>query len=218
MAKSPSRKHLCLKKLQGSAKAIRYGDDKGACETIFSYGFIEDTMASAKVLFLDLPVPRDDPLGPAKQAISNAAPGFLFRDKDGRIEWESDYVWLVLVNEEDGLGLKLKQTIDGSIEIEAAWKENELNDPSKLHGLLQEEPLWDIYQARAVELLLDRTGRQIETLGSVVGEPAPEEAGREGPRGLASRLRSLELDMLRHAWDMLNDQVRTLLPLAFLSC
>ena len=35
---------------------------------LFSYGFIEDTMISAKELFLDLDIPDDDPLKPAKKA------------------------------------------------------------------------------------------------------------------------------------------------------
>jgi hypothetical protein len=42
---------------------ITYGDDKGACEMLFSYGFIEDEMQSARELFLDLSIPGDDPLG-----------------------------------------------------------------------------------------------------------------------------------------------------------
>ncbi|KAL8688660.1 MAG: hypothetical protein Q9224_004825, partial [Gallowayella concinna] len=45
---------------------ITYGDEKGACEMLFSYGFIEDTMTSARELFLDLDIPDDDPLKVAK--------------------------------------------------------------------------------------------------------------------------------------------------------
>ena len=33
---------------------ITYGDEKGACEMLFSYGFLEDTMRCAKELFLEL--------------------------------------------------------------------------------------------------------------------------------------------------------------------
>jgi len=84
------------------ADQTRYGDDKGACENIFSYGFLEDTMASAKVVFLNLDIPDDDPLRPAKIYVCNTAPGFRLVDKDDKIEWESDFVWLVVVNEEDG--------------------------------------------------------------------------------------------------------------------
>jgi hypothetical protein len=85
-----------------SADTASYGDDKGACENIFSYGFLEDSMASANVVFLDLDIPDDDPLRPAKIYVCNAAPGVRLVDKKDNIEWESDFVWLVVVNEEDG--------------------------------------------------------------------------------------------------------------------
>ena len=54
-------------------------------------------------MFLDLDIPDDDPLRPAKIYVSKVAPGFRIFEKDGNIEWESDFVWLVVVNEEDGL-------------------------------------------------------------------------------------------------------------------
>ncbi|KAJ4351299.1 uncharacterized protein N0V89_006638 [Didymosphaeria variabile] len=86
---------------KGGEITITYGDDKGACENIFSYGFLEDSMTSAKIMFLNLDIPDDDPLRPAKIYVCNTAPGFRLVDQKDRIEWESDFVWLVVVNEED---------------------------------------------------------------------------------------------------------------------
>lgn len=86
-----------------SADQFRYGDDKGACENIFSYGFLEDTMSSANAMFLNLDIPDDDPLRPAKIHVCNTAPGFLLLEKADHIDWEGDFVWLVVVNEEDGM-------------------------------------------------------------------------------------------------------------------
>ena len=45
-------------------------------------------------MFLDLDIPMDDPLRPAKIAVNVAAPGFRISEKDGQIEWESDFIWL----------------------------------------------------------------------------------------------------------------------------
>ncbi|KAI4772218.1 SET domain-containing protein, partial [Aureobasidium sp. EXF-8845] len=45
---------------QNGEITITYGDDKGACEMLFSYGFIEEEMQSARELFLDLSIPGDD--------------------------------------------------------------------------------------------------------------------------------------------------------------
>lgn len=81
---------------------FRYGDDKGACENIFSYGFLEDAMPSANAMFLNLDIPDDDPLRPAKIHVCNTAPGFLLMEKADDVQWEGDFVWLVVVNEEDG--------------------------------------------------------------------------------------------------------------------
>ncbi|KAI1516124.1 SET domain containing protein [Pyrenophora tritici-repentis] len=194
---------------QGGEITITYGDDKGACENIFSYGFVEETMTTAKVIFLDLDIPDDDPLRPAKMYVSTAAPGFRLFEQNGAIEWESDYVWLVVVNEEDGLDFKIRQTIDGKKEIQSFWKEQEL-DTVKLRVQLEEDPAWDVFQLRATVLLENRVDAQIETLkGSA--RTKREATIRDVPWTLAERLRSLELDMLERALLTLDRQKAKLL-------
>ncbi|KAF1967888.1 SET domain-containing protein [Bimuria novae-zelandiae CBS 107.79] len=194
----------------GEEITITYGDDKGACENIFSYGFIEDTMSSAKVMFLNLDVPDDDPLRPAKIYVCNTAPGFRLVHKEDTVEWEGDFVWLVVVNEEDGIDFKVRQTVDGEKEIQAFWKESELNDASKIRAYLEKDPLWEVFQLRAVVLMQGRVHAQIERL-HVVGSPEREGTVRERPWHLAARLRTLELELLRKTAEILDNKRATLL-------
>lgn len=188
----------------------RYGDDKGACENIFSYGFLEDNVTSAKVIFIDLEIPDDDPLRPAKIFVSTAAPGFRLFEVDNNINWESDFIWLVVINEEDGLDFKIRQTIDGKREIQAFWKEKELQDTSKLREYLQEDSMWELYQLRATVLLQQRVEMQIDTLQEMRGHRR-ESSIREMPWRLAEQLRSLELSMLESARSVFEEQVRFML-------
>ncbi|KAF1918517.1 hypothetical protein BDU57DRAFT_444203 [Ampelomyces quisqualis] len=189
---------------------ITYGDDKGACESIFSYGFLENNTTSAKVMFLDLDIPDDDPLRPAKLFISTVAPGLRIFDKDGSVDWESDYIWLIVVNEEDGLDFKVSQTIDGKREIQAFWKEKELDDTSKMKEYLQEDPAWDVFQLRATVLLQNRVEEQIEAIQATPNS-THEMTVREIPRRLAEQLRRLELEMLQRATSALDNQKTNLL-------
>jgi hypothetical protein len=162
-------------------------------------------MASAKVMFLDLDIPDDDPLRPAKIFVSTAAPGFRIFEKDESIGWESDYIWLVVINEEDGLDFKVRQTTDGKREIQAFWMEKEL-ELSKLFERLQKHPAWDVFKLRATVLLQQRVELQLETLQNTMG--ATREASvREIPWKLADRLRSLELTMLERAVSAFESQV-----------
>jgi hypothetical protein len=165
-------------------------------------------MSSAKVMFLDLDIPDDDPLRPAKKFVSNAAPGFRIFEREDTIDWESDYIWLVVINEEDGLDFRIRQTIDGKREIQAFWKERELEDCSKIRTYLQEDPAWDVFQLRATVLLQNRIETQIGTIQATQGL-AQDLTIRDIPWRLAERLRSLELEMLKRATAALDSKVRT---------
>lgn len=186
---------------------ITYGDEKGACESIFSYGFLENDMDAARVMFLDLDIPDDDPLRPAKMFVSTAAPGFRIFDKESGLDWESDYIWLVVINEEDGLDFKIRQTVNGKREIQAFWRERELDDTSKLHNYLKEDPAWDIYQLRAVVLLQQRVEAQLEAIQNM-HDLQKSSTIRDTPWRLAERLRKLESAMLGRALLTLQTQVR----------
>lgn len=158
-------------------------------------------------MFLDVEIPDDDPLRPAKMFVSTAAPGFRLFDKAGGVDWESDFIWLVIVNEEDGLDFRVRQTIDGKREIQSLWRDNELDDTSKLREYLREDPMWDVYQLRATVLLHSRVDAQINILKEF-GDPGIDASVREGPWRLAERLRALELQMLERATETFESQVR----------
>lgn len=159
-------------------------------------------------MFLDLDIPDDDPLRPAKIFVSTAAPGFRIFDEGNDIGWESEFIWLVVVNEEDGLDFKIRQTTDGKREIQAFWKDREL-DTSKLQKYIQEDPAWDVFQLRATVLLQQRVEAQMETLQETQ-DVKLDASIRDTPRRLAERLRILELEMLERAVSTLDRQVRKL--------
>jgi hypothetical protein len=165
-------------------------------------------MTSAKVMFLDLDIPDDDPLRPAKIYVSKVAPGFRIFEKDGTIHWESDFIWLVVVNEEDGLDFKVRQTTDGKRDIQSFWKEQAL-DTVKLREHLEQDPAWDVFRLRATVLLQNRVDVQIDTLKESKGATR-ESTMRDMPWRLAERLRNLELDMLERAASTLDSEVRPL--------
>jgi hypothetical protein len=160
-------------------------------------------------MFLDLDIPDDDPLRPAKVFVNTAAPGFRIFEKDNSIDWESDFIWLVVVNEEDGLDFKIRQTIDGKREIQAFWKERELGDTSKMREHLQKDPAWDVFQLRATVLTQNRLEVQVGTIQAAQGL-TQQNSIRDVPWRLAERLRGLELAMLERAIMVLDGQVRNL--------
>ncbi|KAL8707423.1 MAG: hypothetical protein Q9220_007542 [cf. Caloplaca sp. 1 TL-2023] len=194
----------------GDEVSITYGDDKGACEMLFSYGFIEDSMTSARELFLDLEIPDDDPLKLAKKAVSKSAPGFKLSDHGGSIDWEGDFVWLICVNEEDGLDFRLLQTLDGEQELQMLWNDYEIQDVTKFQGLLQKEQLWDVFRLRAVATLQARVEQQLLALEQ--GASRIKDSMRDSAPSLASRqtimrLRELEEGLLLQAYERFESKV-----------
>ncbi len=192
---------------------VSYGDEKGACEMIFSYGFLEDGSTTAYDLFLDLELPNDDPLGGPKKAVSTCAPGVrLIGDPQG-VRWEGDYVYLICVNEEDGLKFELVQTTDGEQELQVLWQGQDLSDTSKLKALLQANPLWHVYNLRAVYIIQVRIDQQLQRLygtAEVENRDLKEGTGiREGPWKLAMKLRELETGFLEQAYADFEEMVRT---------
>ncbi|KAL8811871.1 MAG: hypothetical protein Q9200_001459 [Gallowayella weberi] len=188
---------------------ITYGDEKGACEMLFSYGFIEDTMASARELFLDLAIPDDDPLKLAKKSISRSAPGFKLFQKGDAVDWEGDFVWLVCVNEEDGLRFGLVQTIDGKQELKVLWKDIEMSPESSFANLLKGERLWDVFQLRATIIIQGRVEQQLLALErrKATSSPMPDGDKNTGTLHRIILLRELEETLMLQAYDELEKKV-----------
>lgn len=195
---------------EGEEVTITYGDGKGACEMIFSYGFLEEDVDSARDIFLDLQSPDDDPLARAKKAVASSAPGVRFFASKNQLRWESDYLWLLCVNEEDGLEIQLAHTVDGVQELSLTWQNQHLRNEAELRALLQAHQLWNVYQLRAVSLLQERVETQLRLLydsEEAVQKKAEEIVVRASPRSLALRLRSLESELLGQFYEYLENEV-----------
>jgi hypothetical protein len=180
----------------------------GACEMIFSYGFLDSSAQSAREMFLNLTIPPDDPLRLAKAKVSEAAPGVrLYEDSTGSVMWESDFVWWACVNEEDGLDFQVLQSNDGHKELKVVWKGHEF-EPKDLGQLLQQDELRDIFALRSLVLIQQR----VEEQGSQINETeamfeAAKHEIREETWQLIRRLRDLELDLLTKAFTRLENDV-----------
>ena len=197
---------------------ITYGDEKGACEMIFSYGFLEDSMESAESLFLSLTIPNNDKFRVEKARLADCAPGFKLIDTgDSEIDWTGDFIWLLCVNEVDGLRFEIARTVDGEEEVGAFFRDTELaGGAAGLHFLLQDSELWDVYKLRAVAILQQRVFDQLQLLYTTQEDVEAVEHGgesniRDGPYRLAMTLRRLEFDLLEEAYEILEAQVRILL-------
>ena len=153
------------KKLKkGHEITITYGDKKGASEMLFSYGFIESETASAQELFLDLDIPTDDPLRKAKKAAFDVAPGFKLSMVNGKTRWDGPFVWLACINEEDGLDMKMLQTVDGKSELAVFWHGSLIFGIRALQDALQSDRMWDLFQLRASAIVQARIEQQITGL------------------------------------------------------
>ena len=187
---------------------ITYGDEKGACEMLFSYGFIHEGTSSAIELFLDLDVPVDDPLRIAKKAAARSPPGFRLFAGDG-VEWEGPFVWLLCVNEEDGLKFKLMQSNNGERELQVSWKDQDVNDLSKFRKTLCEDEMWDVFRLRATATVQTRIEQQLIRLKSSEERVAQiQEASANigfGQETYAMELRDLEETLLLEAYQDLED-------------
>ena len=194
----------------GEEITITYGDEKGACEMLFSYGFLDERMTSAGELFLDLDIQDDDPLKLAKKAVSKSAPGFRLFIHEGSVSWEGPFVWSLCVNEEDGLEFQLLQKNDGERELKVFWQGAELSDLSKIEALLREDPKWTLFQLRATVVLRDRVERQLVVLERGKTDPTfiTGMGKEENPAfQYATRLQDLEQTLMLQAYEEFENKV-----------
>jgi hypothetical protein len=149
----------------GSEITISYGDSKSEAEMLFSYGFIEEQSAS-KGLVLSLEPFPDDPLGKAKVLAFAGPPIVRISADQDKIEWESPFLYLMLLNEEDGLDFRVLQQTDGSrSHLKVYWHGSDVTDATDtFESLISGQPLSDVFKLRAIALLLDRIRQQLERL------------------------------------------------------
>ncbi|KAF2224927.1 hypothetical protein BDZ85DRAFT_233174 [Elsinoe ampelina] len=196
----------------GEEVTITYGDGKGACEMVFSYGFLEEGRESAGELFLDLGT-GEDPLGEAKRAVAGVAPGVKIVDCLGEegVRWEGEWVWLVVVNEEDGLEFMVQRTVEGEEELRGFWKGEEIKGAVELKGRLEGDERWDLWRLRAVSVLQGRVEEQLAELYGCEDEVNGMDYGEgtdipEDVRNMAMKLRELEGNLLEKAYAFFEEE------------
>ncbi|QIW95547.1 hypothetical protein AMS68_001065 [Peltaster fructicola] len=202
---------------RGTEVTISYGDEKGACEMIFSYGFLESDRESAEALFLDLSPSADDQFGAEKRRYADCAPGFKLIDVgEGQVDWSGDFVWLLCLYPEDGLHFDLANLVDGTQEIQAFFGEHELKDGAAgLRRTLAQSELWDVWRLRALSILQTRVAEQLQVL--LQTQDHVEDAAHSSDISIdktrcdmAMRLRMLEFQLLNQAYEDFAEQMQGL--------
>jgi hypothetical protein len=203
---------------EGQEVTIDYaGAKKSAAEFAFSYGFLPHTLKSAGSLVLPLPCTDDDPLACAKHAAWPKGRVVKIFEDGEEIRWNSDWAYLVVTNEEDGLTFQVLQTNEGERRLQVLFADEELDlhaNSKHLEERLRKEDIWEVFELRAVATV---KGVVEETLQRLLkGRDAMEEEAAEGkavelrpqPGGVGAKLRELEETLLLKAAETLGMQVR----------
>ncbi|KIW03443.1 uncharacterized protein PV09_05213 [Verruconis gallopava] len=196
----------------GEEVTITYGDRKGACEMLFSYGFIDESMEDARELFLPLEMDDDDPLARPKDHVATVAPGVKFYkdDETGALKWRSEYVYLMNVNQEDGLEFAFAQTVTGERELQMLFHDTPVGSTADLLSALQKDPQWDVHHLRAVVKLSQLVEQRLNIISSLENGALTERRAKPTVRErcfeLALRLRFLEGQLLMQAFVALEQE------------
>lgn len=195
----------------GEEISISYGPNKSAAEMLFSYGFIPEDLQSDSLVLALHPVP-DDPLGRAKAAAFSGAPVARISAEGDMIQWSSPFLFLMCLNEEDGLEFKtLEQADGGQGQLQVFWQGTDVTGSTEdFQEYASQHPLKDVFALRAVALLQDRV---LEQLGRIhTSQGAVEAWGDAGHQieftQTVGQLRSRESVLLEATVGLLEAQVR----------
>ncbi|PQK13474.1 hypothetical protein BB8028_0004g04050 [Beauveria bassiana] len=151
---------------------ISYGDSKSAAEMLFSYGFI-DPDSKTRQLTLALESFPDDPLAMAKQRVFGGAPVVTLRQTEADDDaasgkmWESDFAYLMVLNEEDGLEFRILQDDAGDRQLRVFWQEEDVTGRADdFETLLQDHPLHALFQLRAATVVQECAADQLLQLAA----------------------------------------------------
>lgn len=196
----------------GDEITISYGSEKSAAEMLFSYGFI-DASSAVRKLTLPLRPLEDDPLAKAKKHIFKGPLSVELSEIDGRPSWKSPFAYLMCLNEEDGLGFRLVQEVEGDQQLELYWMEDDVTSHADMfESLIQKHPQADLFRLRVVVVLEDLVASQLTRIGNPV---APEEVEslvgsdylRPAIATSAMNLRNVEIEILQSVLIVLEEEV-----------
>lgn len=161
---------------------------KPASEMLFSYGFIDPQSTRHSLVLPFRPFP-DDPLAKAKLHVFGA-PGPRLEierlnvdddddsDDDNeaeakrkaleRVRWTCPFVYLMCVNEEDGIDFRLRQETDGSTQLRMFWQDEDITDRARdFETFASRHELAPIFRLRVVTVLQEVIESQLERMQAV---------------------------------------------------
>lgn len=200
---------------KGEELTIDYGSGKSAAEMLFSYGFIDES-ASEHSLVLHISPSPDDPLGKAKAKIHGKPPTLHISGTEDSLELTCPFIYLMCVNEDDGLNFKVLLENDGTYgQMRAFWKSTDITDSiSNFKDIVTADPLADVFLLRAKVLLRYIVDEQLERLSETehtANELNPnQESLSVGDKGIpkaASMLRVIEAGLLSRSLESLEAEV-----------
>jgi hypothetical protein len=151
----------------GSEITISYGYAKSNAEMLFSYGFTAESDRTIQTLVLPLEAMPEDPLAKAKAMAFKGQSVIRIIAEQDRVKWESPFLFLMSVNEEDGLEFRVLQDVEGSRSLRVFWSEKDVTDVTDtFESLIQDHELKDVFTLRVVTLLEDRITQQLGRLES----------------------------------------------------
>ncbi|KAI2625818.1 SET domain-containing protein [Hypoxylon sp. NC1633] len=196
----------------GGEITIDYGQDKSPAEMLFSYGFI-DLDSTARSLTLPLEPLDDDPLAPAKLHAFGTPPKLeLTSDETGEPRWTAPFVYLMCLNEEDGLEFKILQETDGSRHLTMLWQDVDITQtPDKIEELILNHDLHQIFQLRAITVIVNIIQQKLQEITNGPDEDEAPQLARAEIWQAISYLKSTETSILERSLHTLDEQSAQLL-------
>ncbi|RYP90706.1 hypothetical protein DL770_003171 [Monosporascus sp. CRB-9-2] len=195
----------------GTEITINYGHEKSAAEMLFSYGFI-DPHSTTERISLPLELINDDPLIKAKLHVFCATPTLEINEDDGVPRWSAPFVYLMCLNEEDGLEFRILQETDGSRHLRMLWQERDVTDaPGTFKDLINGHDLQQVFELRAVTVIYEMIQQRLERLSAHGGDASIFESVRAEAVQAANQLRNIETDLLKRAFQVLENERANLL-------
>ncbi|RYP19487.1 hypothetical protein DL765_003327 [Monosporascus sp. GIB2] len=190
----------------GTEITINYGHKKSAAEMLFSYGFT-DAQSTTKRISLPLELIDDDPLIKAKLHVFGATPILEINEDDGVPRWSAPFVYLMCLNEEDGLEFRILQETDGSRHLRMFWQERDVTDaPGTFKDLINGHDLQKVFELRAVTVIYEMVQQQLERLSAHGDDASVLESVRAETMRAADQLRNIETDLLKRAFQVLEHE------------
>jgi hypothetical protein len=125
------------------------------------------------------------------------------------VKWFSEYVYLMILNQEDGLDFAITQTTEGERGLQMLWHGIPVASEALgafVEKTLREDEFWEVWLLRATVTVLQKVKEQVDILASVDVEKGEGTDVRERCYDLAVRLRELEGGLMMEAIEELEKE------------